>query len=74
MHQVRYFDFHKDLMELHKQERNLRSLLALSRAEWDDGKLLLTLWEVRGEIARMESLLHARSKLQRLAHDSRNSR
>ncbi len=74
MRQVRYFDFHKDLMELHKQERNLRSFLALSRAELDDGELLLTLWEVRGEIARMESLLHARSKLQSPANDSRNSR
>jgi hypothetical protein len=74
MRQVRYFDFHKDLMELHKQERNLRSFLALSRTELDEGELLLTLWEVRGEIARMESLLHARSKLQRQAHDSRSSR
>jgi len=56
-------DIHKELIELHRQERNLRELLSVPRARLDKEELLVRLREVRGEIARVESLMHSGSKL-----------
>jgi len=53
-------DIHKELAELQRQERNLRELLSVPRARMDKGELVLRLREVRGEIARIETQLHAR--------------
>ncbi|MGB8116313.1 MAG: hypothetical protein WCF22_21215 [Candidatus Sulfotelmatobacter sp.] len=53
-------DIHKELAELQRQERNLRELLSVPRASMDKEELVVRLREVRGEIARIETQLHAR--------------
>jgi hypothetical protein len=54
---------HREWIELHRRERNLRELLSVPRAGLDKEELLVRLRKVRGEIARVESLTHSRPKL-----------
>jgi len=59
---------HKELIELHRQERNLRELLSVPRARLDKEELVVRLREVRGETARVEAQLHAGYGLQGVAN------
>ncbi len=54
-------DIRKELIELHRRERNLRELLSMPRVKMDKEGLVSRLREVRGEIARVEARIHARS-------------
>jgi hypothetical protein len=66
-------DIHKQLIELHRQERNLRELLSVPRATLAKEELVVRLREVRGEIARLESELHSRSVLEGVSNEPRNN-
>jgi hypothetical protein len=66
-------DVHRELIELQRQERNLRELLAVLRPRMDKEELVVRLREVRGEIARVESQLHARSEPHGIGNGSRNN-
>jgi hypothetical protein len=61
MHHKCPVDFHKELIELQRQRGKLKELLSIARPRLDRKDLVTRLREVRGEIARIELQLHARS-------------
>ncbi len=61
MHREWPVDFHKELIELQRQRGKLKELLSIARPRLDRKDLLTRLRDVRGEIARLELQLHARS-------------
>ena len=61
MHDKSPVEFHREVIELRKQEGKLKKLLSIPRGKQDQEELVESLREVHGEIARLESELHARS-------------
>jgi len=61
MHHKSPADVHKELIELQRQRGKLKELLSIARPRLDRRDLVTRLREVRGEIARIELQLHARS-------------
>jgi hypothetical protein len=61
MHRGCPFNFHKDLIELRRQEGKLKELLSVPRQKLEKQELVIKLRDVRGEIASIESQLHAGS-------------
>jgi len=62
MHRGSPFNFHQELIELRRQQGGLKELLSVQREKLEKQELLIELRDVRGEIARMESQLHAGSE------------
>ena len=61
MHDKSPVEFHREVIELRKQEGKLKKLLSIPRRKPDQEDLVESLRDVRGEIARLESELHPRS-------------
>jgi len=61
MHRGCLFNFHKELIELRRQQGKLKELLSVPRGKLEKQELVIKLRDVHGEIARIESQLHAGS-------------
>ena len=60
MHDKSPVEFHREFIDLRKQESKLMNLLSIQRRKPDQEELVETLRDVRGQIARLESELHAK--------------
>ena len=63
MHRGHLVDVHKELIELRREQGKLKELLSVPREKLEKQELVIKLRDVRGEIARIESQLHAGSEL-----------
>jgi len=63
MHRGHPVDVHKELIELRREQGKLKELLSVPREKLEKQELVIKLRDVRGEIARIESRLHAGSEL-----------
>jgi hypothetical protein len=61
MHRGCLLNVHKELIELRRQQGKLKELLSAPRDKSEKQELIIKLRDVRGEIARIESELHAGS-------------
>jgi len=61
MHDKSPVEFHKEVIDLRKQEGKLKKLLSVPRRKQDQEELVESLREVHGEIACLESELHVKS-------------
>ncbi|MGA8341467.1 MAG: hypothetical protein WB781_05965 [Candidatus Sulfotelmatobacter sp.] len=61
MHDKSSVEFHREVIDLRKQESKLKKLLSIPRRKLDHEDLVENLRDVRGEIDRLESELHAKS-------------
>ncbi len=61
MHDKSPVEFHRQLINLRKDESRLKQLLSIPRLNLEKEVLVEGLREVHGEIARLESELHAKS-------------
>jgi hypothetical protein len=61
MHDRSPVEFHREVLHLRKQEGKLKKLLSIPRPNRDHEELVENLRDVRGEIARLESEVHAKS-------------
>jgi hypothetical protein len=61
MHDKSSVEFHREVIDLRKQESKLKKLLSIPRRKLDQEDLVENLRDVRGEIDRLESELHAKS-------------
>ena len=60
MHDKSPVEFHRKFIDLRKQESKLKRLLSIPSRKPDQEELVESLRDVRGEIARLESELHAK--------------
>ena len=61
MHDKSPVEFHKEVVDLRKKEGRLKKLLSIPKRKQDQEGLVESLREVHGEIAYLESELHAKS-------------
>jgi hypothetical protein len=61
MHDKSSVEFHREVIDLRKQESKLKKLLSILRWKLDQEELVESLRDVRGEIDRLESELDAKS-------------
>jgi hypothetical protein len=61
MHRGCPINLHKELIELRRRQGKLKELLSAPREKLEKQELIIKLRDVRGEIARIESQLHAGS-------------
>ncbi len=54
-------EFHREVIDLRKQEKKLKKLLPIPRRKLAQEESVESLRDVRGAIARLESKLHTRS-------------
>jgi hypothetical protein len=61
MHDKSSVEVYREVTDLRKQEGKLKKLLSISRRKLDHEDLVENLRDVRGEIDRLASTLHAKS-------------
>lgn len=61
MHDKSSVDFHREVIDLRKRESKLKKLLSIPRRKLEQEELVECLRDVRAEIDRLESELHAKS-------------